>query len=284
MAEEKKERICTHSLEVEFSRFPPSTAKLAALGFEQATVSKSSIRLRKEWGGPPGKPQLFTEIHLAKNRATISYACPEGSDPELRRLSSTLILLRALLAAGEAKASIRETCLLLLPPLENAERVANEPYERLCHRCAELESENRQLSFRVPRIAAAAEACARREIGLERQNAALLARIAKLEALSDDALSELVLEWISAHRGRFSVTGFSRENRVPPARCEECLARLIAHGALVKAGGGFLPARRGGSIYFGKKTSAFEEAKEKVSKMLFPRNGTPEGAAGAGKK
>lgn len=62
---------------------------------------------------------------------------------------------------------------------------------------------------------------------LQKQNDALKSRIAELEALGDDELKSLIIKWITANEGEFSVEEFSQKHSVAPARVKEVLNMLI---------------------------------------------------------
>ena len=52
-------------------------------------------------------------------------------------------------------------------------------------------------------------------------------RLRKYEVPSDEALEEMLMEWIKEHNGSIDIATFSRINHIPVSRVEESLNRLV---------------------------------------------------------
>lgn len=253
MAKEGPARIVEHRLRVAFrGKFPPDVSGLSSLGFDSVSVSKGAVLVRKNQGVDfAGKPHLFFEIELGRSGAALRYSVAGSSDERLRRLHATTLFLRVLsLFPGDFQADAAELSSLALPPLEASAQVADNGYEMLAKRHADLKDDFSELSMKSRRLANVAEEGARSSIELERQIAALSGRIRSLEAVSDQALHEMVVEWLSSHRGSFDAASFSKANGISPQRAEEGLEMLVKSGAARKVEGGYSAKKQEGRGVF----------------------------------
>ncbi len=226
------------ALPISFSHFPPRLSALASLGFDSISISKKSAVLRKaESTDLYGRPHMFFEIRFNRNKAELCYSVPRECDAQARRLHAALLFLRTLSLIPGAQANLASLCAIVLPSLERAELANSLPYELISKKHSDCESQLFETEFKFRRLAKAFEESTRRFAELERQNAFLRTRISKLEAVPDNALCESILDWLSAHRGTFSASHFSKENSIPPSRCEEGLGILLKSGAIRRANG-----------------------------------------------
>ncbi len=218
-------------------KFPPDTRALSGLGFDSVSVSGAAITIKKSRRGFHNLPISTLEICLRKKSAMLRITAPASSDPRLQELRASSDFLRVLSLFPSLKISSQELSLLLLPVLDTACSIANTPYESLSKKYHDTHSDLVSLLAKNKSLLRSSEEGVLSSLELERQADALLARIKKLEAISDDALLELVCDWLSAHRGKFNAALFSKAHNVPPARAEEALERLLSSGEIRQVGG-----------------------------------------------
>ncbi len=218
-------------------RFPPDVGSIAGLGFDSISSGRQSVVVRKAFGrGWPGKQGSFVQIELRKNSIALSYSPQPNADAAIFRLKASLLALRVLAQVPGYSADMGKLSLLLIPPLESAEKIAREPYDLLSKKHSDLLSDFSESSAKARIASTSAESSARAVLELEKRAAALQERVRKLESVSDAALRELLLEWLSSHRGAFSMAAFCKQSGVQPARCEEGLDTLLNEGAIKKLG------------------------------------------------
>ena len=218
-------------------RFPPSTAALSGLGFDSVSTSKAAVAIRKSRRGANGLPISRLEIIIRPSSMSLSFSPPAGALVELEGMRACATLLCVLSLFPSIQVGAQEMARLVLPSLSSAEKVANEPYSALAKKCRDAHDDLSSLLSKNRALLRSSEESVLSSLELERQISAIGARVKRLEAVSDDALLELVQDWLAAHRGRFDAVLFSRANNMPPARAEEGLEKLIASGEVKKVGG-----------------------------------------------
>lgn len=215
-------------------------AQFSRLGFDSISSSHDGIRLRKVQSRDIlGNPHLFVEIEFRKNRADLRYSCPPESDARIRRVSACLMLMRAAYLLPGAMLEAKSLSELLLPSLEQASSAMPLSYESLSKSRADLQDELAEAVSQNRRLLRASEEGASTCASLERKCKSLSERLAQLEAIPPSAVDEMVLDWLSAHRGSLNLALFSKANNVPVARCEERLALLLKKGAIRRVSGAF---------------------------------------------
>jgi hypothetical protein len=190
-----------------------------------------------------GRSILFSEIEIRKDCALLRYSCQKGSDEAMRRLHATLLFLRALRLVPNLKADLSELSAFLLPAVESAEDISTTPFELARKKCADLSSTLSELSAKNRMLSRASEEAAGYCSELERRASALQERVRKLEQVPDQALKEMVSEWLSSHRGAFNAAAAAKALGISPARCEEGLSMLLEDGAIRKIGASFTRAK-----------------------------------------
>lgn len=219
-------------LEME-GKFPPDLTGLLGLGFERVSSSARSSLVRKIEGTDFfGNPYLFTEVEIRRTELRLRYSVPPDQDASLRHLRACTLMLRVLGMVPQAKLNAQDACETLLPALESGSQTCNTGYSVLSKKFTSLQKESAALRKENARLRRTCEEEAALSIEREGQISALSSRISKLEAVSDGALSELLLEWLSSHRGLFSAALFSRQTGVSPSRAEEGLEQLLKSGAI----------------------------------------------------
>jgi len=226
------------TIPLEFTgKFPPDTRALSGLGFDSVSITKQAITIRKSQQGISPLPLAHLEITLKRTSATLRATLPLGSDPQLQELRAAATLLRVLSLFPSAKAGTAELSALLLPSLDTAASIADAPYESLSKRHSDAQAQLSMLLAKNRALLRSSEEGVLASLELERQSSALSSRIKKLESVSDDALLELICDWLSSHHGKFDAALFSKAHGTLPARAEEGLGRLLASGAIRKVGG-----------------------------------------------
>ena len=220
--------------------WPPDLSALAGLGFDSISSSQSACTIKKvQSAGLSGKPHLFIEIALHRKSISIRYSVPCGSDESLRALAAGAMLLRVLSLAEGFSAEAAKLSGILLPAIEQAAKASSLDFELLHKKYSDLRRESAEISSKNSKLASSSEESAAATLELERQVLALGQRIKTLESVSDVSLRELVLDWISAHRGSFNAAAFSSATGIAPSRAEEGLEQLLQSGAISRLSGPF---------------------------------------------
>ncbi len=221
-------------------RFPPDLSALLGLGFQHVSSSRQGAMVRKIEGiDLLGKPHLFTEVEIRRGAVSLRYSCPDGQSPQVRRLQACVLLLRVLSLVPRLEIDAAGLGQALLPSLELASSTAGGGFSALHRKFAVLGQEASTLRQRNSALTRSCEEGESSALERQRRMAALEARVASLEAVSDSALSELLLDWLSSHRGSFSAAAFSQQHKIPPSRAEQGLERLLKSGSIRQAGARF---------------------------------------------
>lgn len=247
MAEKQGQNLREFSIRCRIdAAWPPDFSKLSGLGFDSVSITPREAVVKKIQGTDlAGNPHLFVEIRVRKDEIRLAYSCPKGADPSIRRLQSTLLLLRVLRLIPGVSADMPSLSEFLLPPSESACSIANQPYSSLLKKHTDLQADFAEASSKNRQRLRSVEEAACRALELEAQAAALQERVRALEAVSDSALRERVLEWLHLHRGSFNVAQFSAAASLPAARCEEGLEMLLKDGTIAElSSGNFSQARQ----------------------------------------
>ncbi len=223
---------------------PPGLAAassvLMGLGFDQASSSKNRLLAKKiESRSLLGAPYLFIELEIRGGTLFLRYSVPDEGATEQRRLKACILLLRVLSIFPGAKIDAAGASLALLPALESSILASDEDYASIFSKLRRAQTSQDEIAERNRKLLRVCEEEAALSIERERQINALSKRVAKLEAVSDKALEELILEWLDSHQGSFSPTTFSHQHQIPPSRAEEGLEMLLKSGAVRKVGNGF---------------------------------------------
>src|SRR3989344_6170125 len=233
----------TESLEIPIKTsraWPPDLSALSGIGFDSVSVSGGQATIRKVQSAyMAGRPHLFCEIILSKSSAKATYSVPREHDASLRQLQAAALLLRVLTLLPSSEAKVSQIAAVLLPALESSSHAASLDYGLLSKKYSDLRKESTELSAANLRLSSASEEAASAVLELERQLSALESRIKKLEAVSDESLREMVLDYLLQHRGNFNAASFSASAGVLPARAEEGLEMLLRSGAIRRVGGSF---------------------------------------------
>jgi len=231
----------------------PDFSALSSLGFDRLESSPREAMVKKVQSHDlAGRERLFVEIRLKKSCIELTYSCIKGADDDLRRLHATLLLLRVLRLLPNIRTDAAALSEFLLPSLEISSDIATQPYELLHKKYADLKADHEAACMQKSRIMRTSEEEARRSLKLESDLEALRDRVRKLEAISDSALCESLLSWVSVHRGELDLAVFSEARKIPLSRCEEGLGILLEQGSLIRLrGGAFQPAPNTAKRSFG---------------------------------
>jgi len=238
--QEKRQFTFQRTIAISFSgKFPPDARLLSGLGFDSVSVGRQSITIRKSQPGIHPLPLAHLEITIKPGSAMLKISAPASGEPRLQELRAVATFLRVLSLFPACQASASELAFLALPSLDTASSVADAPYEILSKKFRDANDSLSALLAKNRALLRSSEEGVLASLELERQSAALSARIKKLEGISDESLLELVQDWLSSHHGTFNAALFSKTHNISPARAEEGLERLIASGAVRKVGNSF---------------------------------------------
>jgi hypothetical protein len=271
---EKRQFTFQRTIQVSFSgKFPPDARALSGLGFDSVSSTRQSITIRKSQRGILSLPLAHLEIAIRHDSAQLKLSAPASCDPHIQELRAVATFLRVLSLFPTCRADTSELAQLILPSLDAAAAMADAPYEALSKKCRDAHDSLSVLLAKNRALLRSSEEGVLASLELERQSSALSARIKKLESISEDALLELVQEWVSSHHGKFNAALFAKSYSIPPARAEEGLELLLAYGAIRKVGGSLhVQSAHSHGIFESKPTGALESLRNalggaKIRKM-----------------
>ena len=220
-------------------KFPPNASALSGLGFDSVSSTRQAIIIRKSQQGLHALPLAHLEITLKRDTALLRFTSPAGGDLRIQELRAAATFLRVLSLFPSCQVNASGIAQLALPSLDTAAAVADAPYEALSKKCRDANASLSLLLAKNRALLRSSEEGVLASLESERQSSVLSARIKKLESVSDDALLELVQEWLSSHHGTFNAALFAKAHSLPPSRAEEGLEKLLVSGAIRKVGGSF---------------------------------------------
>ncbi|MCX8197430.1 MAG: hypothetical protein N3G80_03905 [Candidatus Micrarchaeota archaeon] len=216
--------------------FERVAGQLAALGFDEISASKNKLSILKiHTKDLLGKPVSFSKISFSPNTAEISYSIPHEAKASFYHAQACLLFLRIAMLFPGVKLDAQELAKFALPVIE-ASPLSSQETAALLAQLKQCQLQNREISERFEKLQRQYEKEAALSLQQQRKIEELARRLEQLEGISDELLAELVLEWISLHKGSFSLLSFSRHHRINPARVQEAVNKLLASGAIAKAG------------------------------------------------
>jgi archaellum component FlaC len=178
-------------------------------------------------------PYLFSILKLKKDELEVLYSIPPEIAPRKRRLDVIRYLLN-ILTLVESSFPIDNKVLYQL--IESAVKDLLESvtmdYSKLYTAYDSVKKDADDLRKKVERLQEQAEALTTKNYELKASNDETALRIQELEVLSDDALKAKLQEWVIEHNGEINVIEFTKVYKVPEARIEQMLNRLVAEGYL----------------------------------------------------
>jgi hypothetical protein len=244
MAKQHGEQIVVQQIAAKYAgKWPPDLSAIAGLGFDFLSSSKTAVVARKvESTSITGKPHTFTEIEIRHDSIRLSHSLPKNSSKQLRALPAAILLFRTLALLPNLSADTQSLSKLVLPPLEASAQVADAPYGLLSKKCADAQSDLKELSVKNKHALRMAEEGVASLAEMEKRATAFQERVRFLEAVPETALREAVLDWVVSHRGSFNAAAFSKSAGIPVSRCEEGLDLLLKDGTISKINGNSLAA------------------------------------------
>ncbi|MEM4348589.1 MAG: hypothetical protein QXN37_03400 [Candidatus Anstonellaceae archaeon] len=206
--------------------------QLAILGFDSTSISKSTIDLtRIDARDFAGRPLLSTRIKISEGKIQLWYSYYEKASQPQRHLQACILLLQVISLFQGLRLDSKETAAVLLSAFESA-TVFPQEAATLSVKLKQCQENCKELSEKLVNLQKQREKEATVAIQQQRKIEALEARVATLESVSDEVLFELILEWMEVHKGRFSVTEFSKHHNITLGRVEEGLKKLMRSGSI----------------------------------------------------
>lgn len=178
-------------------------------------------------------PYLFSILKIKNEELEIVYSIPPEIAPRKRRMDVIRYVLN-LLSLIEKNYSVDNKILYQL--IEAAVKELSESvtmdYSKLYTSYDTLKKERDDLKKKMTRRRDENQALTAKNYELKSMNDELLVRNKELESLSDDTLKAKLQEWISDHNGEINIIEFSKLHKVPEAKIEQTLNRLVAEGYL----------------------------------------------------
>lgn len=239
MSEEQyKPEVYTYSFKIDvLTSLNDISLKAKALNFLGVTTAEDSVTLYNiESVDIKKQPYLFYMFEIRKEEIKMSYSViPDQSQTE-RKLKVTKVLLDILVFFKEDLkienppffsflSSAIQDFLSSIP--QNYETLFGkydsllENYKTLSKSLTTLELTNKDLSLKVTEL-------------LKLKNE-LEARLKKLETLSDETLILKIQEWLETHNNTIDIGEFAKIYKVPEARVEEILNKMISMGYIQPA-------------------------------------------------
>jgi hypothetical protein len=178
-------------------------------------------------------PYLFSILKIKKDELEVVYSIPPEIAPRKRRMDMIRHVLN-LLSLLEKYYVVENKVLyqLIEASVKELSEAVTMDYSKLYTSYDSLKKESDDLKKRVGRLQDETQALTTKNYELKNLNDELLVRNKELEALSDDVLKTKLQEWIMEHNGEMNIIEFSKLYRIPEAKVEQALNRLVAEGYL----------------------------------------------------
>ncbi|VVB58785.1 Uncharacterised protein [Candidatus Anstonella stagnisolia] len=205
--------------------------ELATLGFASIEEKGDMLAVSMVQGEDiDGKPHLFFRYVFLKNSIECEYSIPKPSSAQRRKMECLRELLDILCACNCFVPDAHGFFAALSGMLSDGCELINADVTRISNACAKLEEENEALRKKCGLLLASNEKNEMAARGESLRNATLAARVAKLEGVSLQTLSEEIYDWIRTHGGLIDVREFARQQGVSTARVEEGIDYLLKGG------------------------------------------------------
>ncbi len=191
-----------------------------------AVIYVESRNIRKQ-------PYLFSIIYLEKDKIRFLYTIPPKISPKKRRLEVLSYFLNMMSYLGDAyQVPLRELYLLLQEAIREMSEYVSLDYEQMYSMHDALKAQIEQLKREIETLRESNNTLARQNYELKMKLDELQVKYDKLKGLSDEALKNKIMEWISEHNGEIDIMEFSKLYNIHPTRVEEMLNLLVEAGFL----------------------------------------------------
>ena len=202
------------------------------LGFTKISYSKDKLSIEKVTGFDlKGKPEMDYNIVFGHDLIELSYNVPAKKNARGRLLEIIPVFLNVLQLAEEYY-DIKPSAIYfeINTAVSEMLKLTSKDAVDLSTELSEVQSKHRSLNAKYADILRSSEENARILLECERKRDELSKRVELLEKMSDEALKEVLYDWIKLHDGRINIREFSKLHKIPIPRVEEGLNLLITEG------------------------------------------------------
>lgn len=209
--------------------------KLAELSFAKIDEKNSKITLTAvESEDLNHKPHLYTRMAFTAEGVEIEYSITPETDAHVREIEACKFALSVLAFTQSHEIKLPQVYALTANAFEKSLEIANEDYEQLKKRTAELEARTKTSEKKYAEQIKTSEKLSRSLVENEQQQKQLENRVKQLEGMNDEPLAQEIYSWIKTHGGKFNAHEFTKTHGVPHARVEEGINKLMKEGYIAK--------------------------------------------------
>ena len=179
-------------------------------------------------------PYLFSLMKFKKDEVEVAYTVPGNTSPTRRKLDVMRYLLNMLTLVEPYYAIENKVVYQLIEDtMRQLEEYTTGDFKTLYKDYDQLKREVETLRRSLFVYKGQVKSLSKENYELKNENDELKVRFEKLHGgISDSVLTARVQEWIMDHSGSINVVEFAKYNRVPEARVEDILNRLVRQGFL----------------------------------------------------
>jgi hypothetical protein len=114
--------------------------------------------------------------------------------------------------------------------LGEAVKLVGKDAVELATELSEMQAKHRSMAAKYDGLLKSSEENARILLECERKRDELTRRVERLTKYSDDAIKEMLYEWVKLHGGRINLLEFSKIHHIPIPRVEDGIDMLVKEG------------------------------------------------------
>lgn len=177
-------------------------------------------------------PYLFSMLRFRKNEIEAIYTVPDNTSPTKRKLDVLRYLLNMLtLVEPYYEIDNKVVYQLVEETMRQLEDYTTGDYKKLYRDYDMLKQEVENLRRNAFIYKGQIKSLTKENYELKNESDELKVRFEKLHGgISDSVLMARIQEWIIDHNGTINILDFSKHNRVPEARVEDSLNKLVQQG------------------------------------------------------
>jgi len=202
------------------------------LGFTRISYSKETLTIEKMKGFDlKGQPQLDYSILFGPSNIELGYNVPPKKNPRARLMEVMPVFLNVLQLA-EDYYDIKPSAIYfeINTVLSEMLKLTSKDAIDFSTELSEIQGKYKSLEAKYSDLLRSSEENARILLECERKRDELSKRIEQLEKVSDEALKEMLYDWIKLHGGTINIAEFAKLQRMSVSRVEEGLNMLITEG------------------------------------------------------